>query len=164
GLPTLEAHRNIHPLHAAYQLLKYDIDVVCIGDTSIDLDIISRFHDYFNNGIVSRYIEEETPALKDVTGRIFHNRKDKARDVVRAEEARMSFQGEVKPDNTTERVKGTVTLDNLKYGRYMNELQIVKRDLEANEAVNVIGRVSSSNLDCINMIGAGQAFQFIKRG
>ena len=164
GLPTLESHRNIHPLYAAYQLLKYDIDVVCIGDTSIDLDIINQFHDYFNNGIVSLYIEEETPALKDVTGRIFHNRKDQARDVVRAEEARMSFQGEVKPDNTTERVKGTVTLDNLKYGRYMNELQIVKKDLEANEAVNVIGRVSSSNLDCINMIGAGQAFQFIKRG
>ena len=46
----------------------------------------------------------------------------------------------------------------------MNELQIVKKDLESNEAVNVIGRVSSSNLDCINMIGAGQAFQFIKRG
>ena len=37
-----------------------------------------------------------------------------------------------------------------------------QEDLEANEAVNVIGRVSSSNLDCINMIGADRLSNLLK--
>nr|WP_263314782.1 MupG family TIM beta-alpha barrel fold protein [Mammaliicoccus sp. Marseille-Q6498] len=162
GLPTLEDHRNIHPLVAAYDLLKCGVDDICIGDSYIDESILFQFKSYFQNGIVSLHVNSESEHLNDVIGRTFHNRKDEARDVVRAEEARQTFRNEVNPHNTTERVRGAITLDNVKYGRYMNELQIVKVHLERNEAVNVIGQVCEKDLDCINMIGSGQAFQFIK--
>ncbi len=42
---------------------------------------------------------------------------------------------------TNERKKGSVTLDNEQILRYMGEIQIMKRDLPADEKVNRVARV-----------------------
>ncbi|MBM6629676.1 MupG family TIM beta-alpha barrel fold protein [Mammaliicoccus vitulinus] len=162
GLPTLEDHRKVHPLVAASELLALGVDDICIGDTHINQPTINQFNTFFNNGIVSLQVQSETKHLDYVIGRIFHNRKDKARDVIRAEEARQTFREEVLPENTVARKRGAITLDNIKYGRYMNELQIVNKHLNHNDAVNVIGYVCEQDLPCIDLIDAGTAFQFIK--
>lgn len=162
GLPTLEDHRYCHPLVAAYECATLGVDDVCIGDTSMDSKMIEQFDHFFNKGIVLLRAQSETKHLEGYIGRIFHNRKDKARDVIRAEEGRQMFQTEILPENTIERKKGAITLDNKKYGRYMNELQIVNKDLKYHEAVNVIGHICQQDLPCIDLIDAGTAFQFVK--
>ncbi|GGI42691.1 MupG family TIM beta-alpha barrel fold protein [Mammaliicoccus stepanovicii] len=162
GLPTLENHRAVHPLKATYDLLKLGVDDVCIGDSSIDQETIFQFNTYFHDGIVSLHVEHVSEHLDKMLGTVFHNRQDQARDVIRAEEARKHNHDEVEPYNVIDRNKGSITVDNSLYGRYMNELQITKVALPSNEAVNVIGYVKDRDKDCIDMIEAGCAFQFIK--
>ncbi|UTI87788.1 MupG family TIM beta-alpha barrel fold protein [Mammaliicoccus sciuri] len=98
GLPTLEDHRYCHPLVAAHELAALEVDDICIGDTGIDTTTIDQFNNFFHKGIVSLQVQSETKHLESYIGRIFHNRKDKARDVIRAEEGRQIFQSEILPE------------------------------------------------------------------
>ena len=93
----------------------------------------------------------------------YTNRPDVARDVVRAQESRTTFKNQVEPANAVERPRGSVTLDNNLYGRYMNELEITRRDLPADAAVNVLGHVIEDDLDCIQLIQSGTTFKLLTR-
>lgn len=87
----------------------------------------------------------------------FHNRSDLARDVIRLEEARFLIKENIQPQNTIERKKGSITMDNLNYGRYMGEIQITKVDLPSDQRVNVIGSIREDNLDLLLLIDAGRS-------
>lgn len=158
GLPTLEDHRQYHPLAAAVELEEDLCDIACVGDSQIDDFMIHQFDTYFrlNRVVLRTNLSSDSKYLGT-----YHNRPDVARDVVRAIEARKTFTEEVSPHNVVERRKGAVTIDNALYGRYMNELQIVRCDLPKDEAVNVLGYVDARDLDCINMIGSNTAFEFV---
>ena len=52
-------------------------------------------------------------------------------------------------------MKGSITLDNEKYLRYMGEIQLTKYDLPADEKVNVVAKVIKEELPLINQIKAG---------
>lgn len=158
GLPTLEAHRMYHPLAATVELAHDLCDIVCIGDSQIDDFLIHQFETYFS---LNRVVLRTSLSTNSQYLGIYHNRPDVARDVVRAIEARQSFTEHVIPNHVVARRKGAVTLDNALYGRYMNELQIVRRDLPEDEAVNVLGYVDEQDLDCIDMIGSNTAFEFV---
>ncbi|WP_239121908.1 DUF871 domain-containing protein [Staphylococcus condimenti] len=99
-------------------------------------------------------LDTESPYLRSYT-----NRPDVARDVVRAQESRKEFKNEVEASNAVERPRGAITLDNNLYGRYMNELEITRRDLPADAAVNVLGHVEDADLDCIKLIQSGTPFK-----
>ncbi|TKV17243.1 DUF871 domain-containing protein, partial [Citrobacter sp. TBCS-11] len=54
--------------------------------------------------------------------------------------------------NTSERSRGSITIDNCDYGRYMGEIQIVKNDLAADEKVNVVGKIIAEDRPLITFI------------
>jgi hypothetical protein len=54
-----------------------------------------------------------------------------------------------------------ITMDNDGYGRYRGEIQICRRDLEADERVNVIGHVSSEDLPLLNLAMPGQKVKLV---
>lgn len=161
GLPTLEDHRFIHPIVAYQELKSFDVDVVIIGDTAINDFTIYQFSQYIKNGtiILRADIIEDFNHIYDVA---FNNRLDVARDVIRAEQYRKLNKDEVEPNHIRERVRGSITLDNRLYGRYMNELQITRVDLSENEAVNVIGYVCKEDLPLIDLIQSGTKFKFVR--
>ncbi|MFD6441888.1 DUF871 domain-containing protein, partial [Peribacillus sp. NPDC060186] len=64
---------------------------------------------------------------------------------------------QVKPQNTVERSLGSITMDNDAYGRYRGEVQICRRDLEANHRVNVIGLVIEEDLPLLALLEPGQS-------
>ena len=70
---------------------------------------------------------------------------------------------QVPPRNTKERKKGTVTLDNERYLRYMGEIQITKKDLPSNEKVNRVAQVSQKDLPLLEQIRAGVNFKIIEK-
>ena len=156
GLPTLEAHRYQHPLASAYELELMLTDVVCVGDSGINDFMMKQFFHYATENTVwmRTDLDTESPYLRSYT-----NRPDVARDVVRAQESRKEFKNEVEAGNAVERPTGTITLDNNLYGRYMNELEITRRDLPADAAVNVLGHVEDADLDCIKLIQSGTPFK-----
>jgi oligopeptidase A len=76
-------------------------------------------------------------------------------------ETGMKFRREVLAENCISRNKGSITIDNIAYGRYSGELQICKRDLAFDERVNLIGRVSDDSLHLLDYIGDNQRFKLV---
>ena len=159
GLPTLEKHRAENPLAAMLELKRLACDHVFIGDASLSPQMIDSFKNYTKKQIITLRIDENLPELFNSE---WHNRPDVARDVVRLTEGRSRQLFDVAPQgNPGTRSKGTITCDNKLYLRYQGELQITKRDLPADEKVNVLGHVVADDLPLLNQIGARQSIIFI---
>jgi hypothetical protein len=166
GLPTLEKHRNTHPLSAAFELLNLDyVDHVYIGDPRISNILQRQFQTFIINKKILLRADAERPYLDTLISHIegeHTNRIDSARDVIRSEESRLVRKISNVPQlNTISRVKGSVTIDNELYGRYMGEVQITKVDLPQDEKVNVIAKVKDEDLLLVDMIQPGQKFEIL---
>lgn len=163
GLPSLEKHRGVDPFIASMELLyDFGIDQVFIGDPKIDAFSIKRIASFISDGIISlRAISLlDDDFLTDYQlNRIHHNRPDVARDVIRSQESRLWNKESIEPYHCVERVLGSITMDNLKSGRYQGELQILKKDLVQSDQVNVIGKIVTSDLPLLNYVGSNQAFK-----
>lgn len=165
GLPTLEKHRDTTPLHAYLELTQSCyVDKVLVGDVSLKKDTLEKLalaKDY----IPLRYqpVLSDTSLIKSIED-VHTNREDPARDVIRSMESRLYGRfGHVKllPNNTTSRVRGSITIDNELYGRYAGEMQITLTDLPSNAMVNVVGTVIEDDLPLLSFIGAGTKFKLI---
>ena len=163
GLPTLESQRNMKP-YVAYMEMKYlyNLDNILVGDLGISskqIELISaaekdniillpctineKYHEYLN---------------RDLTVR-----DDSPDNLLRIKESRMyaSFNREIEPENTVERTKGSITVDNIKYLRYSGELQICKKDYPICEKVNVIGHIDDEYLSLLNIVNRGSRIRLI---
>ncbi len=72
-----------------------------------------------------------------------------------------SFNREIEPENTVERTRGSITVDNIKYLRYSGELQICKKDYPICEKVNVIGHIDDEYLSLLNIVNRGSRIRLI---
>ena len=66
-------------------------------------------------------------------------------------------------NNTVDRKKFDVTIDNVKFGRYQGEVCIMKQDLPKDERVNVVGKALITDA-VLKSIGAGKKFKFVVVG
>lgn len=55
-------------------------------------------------------------------------------------------------------------MDNDAYGRYRGEIQICRRDLEADHRVNVIGRVIVEDIPLLSLLKPGQSIELLSEG
>ncbi|MDT2614488.1 DUF871 domain-containing protein [Enterococcus dongliensis] len=156
GLPTLEEHRHMSPLAAALDLVK-DTDKIYIGDSGLSRETMKQFSSYIKDETINLRVEAFDPQINYVLGEHI-NRQDEARDVIRSAKARFNEIPVIRPLSTKKRSIGAVTIDNEKYGRYMGEIQIMKRLLTADEKVNVVGQVIKEDRILIQHIKAGQKF------
>ena len=159
GLPTLEAHRGVSPF-ASYLELESKVDRLLIGDPRVSDATIRQFEAYADG--VIRLRATATMDIDDAWRPIQTNRLDPARDVIRSVESRSYGQSgthRLEPLPPTAREVGAITVDNVRYGRYAGELQIVKRALPADERVNVIGHVRVEDRALLAQIGPGTRFQ-----
>ncbi|WP_053362834.1 MupG family TIM beta-alpha barrel fold protein [Bacillus sp. FJAT-27251] len=157
GLPTLEKHRNAEPFMAAMELLEEGVEDIYIGDPDPGGGLLDRLIKFDQEQVLTLRIE--SGFMKK--GR-YHLRPDLSRDVLRFMNTRTSEP--VPPENTIARPAGTITMDNDRYGRYRGEIQITKMDLQADERVNVIGRVKSDQVPLLAYIKPGMAIELIMHG
>ncbi|OAN15626.1 DUF871 domain-containing protein [Exiguobacterium undae] len=158
-LPTLEDHRGQSPF-ACYLELEASVDRILIGDPGLSESSMRQFAAYQEGIIVLRVTGQgdDDPLLTSIQT----NRMDPARDVIRSVESRAYGRpgnGWLDPAILSDRPVGSVTIDNLKYGRYAGELQLTKRDLAADERVNVIGRIIEADRALLHQIGPGGRFR-----
>lgn len=158
-LPTLEEHRDVPPFES-YLHLKANgaVDKILVGDITLSEKSLKQFE-----ALEQRVITLRAKNFLQV-GRmpVQTNRWDAARDCIRSVESRQyGLIGThlLKPENTISRSKGSITVDNEQYGRYRGELQITKRDLLADDKVNVIGKVIEEDLALLAYIKGGVKFQ-----
>jgi uncharacterized protein len=167
GLPTLEAHRYMDPLCAYAELVRdCGVDKVFVGDSGMTDDVLARMKEFRDGVVLLRYRPlVQQHELLSMVETVQTNRRDAARDVIRSLESRLSFSWPehlLAPACTIERQKGSVTIDNIKYGRYAGELQITLTDLPADEKVNVIGRIFEDDLPLLAYVKGGQQFRLVR--
>ena len=164
GLPTIEKHRDINPYISARELFLLGSDNVFFGDSmpsqdeiisvgSIDDKIVElRVEKFYEGTIENRYFNS-----------ILTNRDDGAEDVIRAVEGRRKVnKGEIiEANNCIKRERGMVTVDNEGYKRYMGELQIIKRELEEDSRVNVIGKIVEEDMILLKYIDDSSKFRLL---
>ena len=158
GLPTLEAHRKVPPLAAFADLaVNYRLDGIFVGDpgvSSCEQEQISRF---CTTGVLPVPVQLAAEQ-EGLYGKVFTCRPDSPAWLVRYQESRAyARQGRpVEPACCTARTRGSITMDNVRYGRYAGEIQLIRQELPADERVNVIGRVDPRYqllMDCIQRGG-----------
>lgn len=157
GLPTLEKHRYINPLAAAIDLQKVNVDRIYVGDKSLAAATLDQFKSYFTENMILLHVKK---APQELLSRVWHQRPDVARDVVRLEEGRTLNLFDVEPSEMLERKVGAITVDNKNYLPYVGELEVCKRDLPANGKINVIGQVTNEDLALLKFIQGSQAVKF----
>lgn len=163
GLPTIEKHRVMKPHLSAKHLFAMGINNVFFGDSMPSKEEITEV------GMVKEDIIELSVELQDdsliacnyINNHFYTNRTDAAENVIRAVEGRLMINnGIIEPFNTIERELGDVTLDNKGYLRYMGELEIVLKDLEKDDRVNIIAKVKKDELFLLKYINEGRKFRF----
>ena len=162
GLPTLEKHRFLKPYVQFIDLYK-KVDFVFVGD----IEITPEQNQLIQNTIQTNQIylpvklDEEYSYLYNQS---FTNRIDSPSWIIRLLESRMyATKGKIEEvKNTSDRRKGTVTIDNKNYLRYSGEVQVTKEDLPKDEKVNVIGNVVDDYLGLLDCIEGNQKFVFYK--
>ena len=164
GLPTLEDHRTVLPSAAFVDLaLEYGMDEIFVGDPGISQKEAERIDRFCREGILSIpcVIDEHWSHLYD---RVFTCRVDSPKWLVRFRESRVySCQGQtVEPHNCAERTKGSLTIDNIRYGRYSGEIQLIRSDFKADDRVNVIGHVPENALLLLTAIRRGSKFTLVR--
>ena len=164
GLPTLEAHRHILPSAAFADLaLNYGLEAIFVGDPGISRKEIDRIDRFCREGILSIpcEIQEDWQYLYD---QVFTCRMDSPKRLVRFQESRIySCQGPTtEPANCVPRTRGSLTIDNLRYGRYSGEIMLIRSDLPADDRVNVIGHVLENALLLLDLIGRGRKFTLVR--
>ncbi|WP_029269333.1 DUF871 domain-containing protein [Virgibacillus alimentarius] len=159
-LPTIEDHRKQSPF-ASYMEMKMvgRVDKILIGDVAISSSTLDQFTSYNKNNEILLKAEPDENSAEEILQKIpvLHtNRPDGARDCFRSVESRQYPHKNISPSNCMERPIGTITIDNKKYLRYQGEIQITKRDLPADEKVNVVGRVVSKDRPLLKWIRDNQ--------
>lgn len=166
GLPTLECHRDLCVSLAARHLAAIGLDSIILSDSLPAEAEISALTTVIPACITlhAKMLTSDKKLQLFLQGTTFTSRIDEARDVIRSQESRSLLKAQaitVKPGNTTSRCYGTVTIDNCTYARYMGELQVAKCDLPADERVNVVAKIDSSDLFLTKYITPGKHFRFI---
>lgn len=164
GLPTLEHHRKVKPL-AAYGDIVYNemADAVFVGDGAVSRKELKWIGMIGPKGVlpVPAFLAAGYEALY---GRKFTCRPDSPELAVRFQESReySCFGKEIPPGETKPRPFGTITIDNLLYGRYSGEIQLMRKDLPPDKRVNVIGHVAAGYELLISCIHNRSAFCLVR--
>lgn len=167
GLPTVESTRELHPLITWQILSQTGIDHIFIGDSLANSSLLEQIS-HLKTGEVLLLCDEfdsKYAYLLDIT---HTNRPDSAADVVRSQESRLclleniNLRHQVIPENCCERKIGSVTVDNINYLRYSGEMQICRCDLESDERVNVIGKLTMDSRLLLPYIDDDCKFRLMK--
>lgn len=149
GLPTLEQHRNLNPFVATLELLcKYKIDLVLCGDLTMKKEDVLNINDFITNKVVNLKMSKLDNAYQG----IYQIRYDTSENLVRLLNTRKPQP--IKPNNTIERKKGVITVDNEKSFIYNGEMSIILNDLKKDKGVNVVGMVDLDYLRLLPLLDA----------
>lgn len=162
GLPTLEKHRDALPMVSAQHLFKLGVDFVVIGDAiASDEELKSLTNLEKGVNVIPIKLNDNLSKVElELLNSIHTNRMDPGEYAIRSQESRLIKSGEIVPNNNgLPRNKYSVTIDNKEYKRYEGEFQILKKDLQIDERVNVVGDSRNGSI-LIDLLEPGEKFKF----
>lgn len=165
GLPTLEEHRYSDVFFAARHMAALYVDSVFIGDSlPTDLEIYQIANIKPKQVTLSSYLMTEHLSIETAITQPYHVRLDEAADVYRIDGCRQycsKNKVHVPQERNIPREVGAITIDNHLYGRYMGELQILKKPLPADKRVNVVALLPTQELTLMKYLTPGREVQIL---
>lgn len=162
GLPTIESHRwdkeNI--VKNVLELRNAGTDIVLIGDIDVqdaDWDVLGDLQ----QDVLKVPVHCIQP-LDSYLSLVHHDRKDHSAWMFRSVESRQLQIEQIVPFHTAERVRGSICINNQTFGRYAGELSIAKKDMPADERVNVVGYVSVGTMKLLDLTDSTTGIQMIE--
>lgn len=182
GLPTMELHRNMTTFAAYCDTILGDVlsdqdrmfhegkvnymrepldessrvTGCFVGDGVAGPGDIAKVKRFFVSLEISLdYIPLTENADNFLLENAYHIRHDSPQNTLRFTESRefASLGAPVAPENTIERKRGMLTIDNDRYGRYSGEIQLLKTDRPADERVNCIGKLTPESMQLLPLLG-----------
>lgn len=158
GLPTVEAHRKMDLALAIEEFKAANINEILFGDayaSDEELEILSNHQ----KDELMLQLELLDKTLYDSLNNIYSIRPDYNDELLRLSMSRKN--DDIIPFNTVERKIYDVTIDNNDFLRYKGEINIILKNLEKDDRVNVIGHLNVTPI-VIDAIRNGRKFTFIK--
>lgn len=161
GLPTCEVHRDGSLLKAVVELKQNGVDGVVVGDGVCSEKMTQLCQTFLQDEVLSLPIQVDSK-FEFLYNQVMTIRSDSPSAVCRCLESRLyATAGQtIEPFNCISRYKGSITMDNKKYLRYSGEIQILKQDFNADERVNVIGKILDHTL--LDLISPGMKVKFTR--
>lgn len=162
GLSTVESHRwnKDDIVKNVLELCNVGTDIVLIGDIDV------QDADWDVSGDLQQDILKVpvhcTQSLGPYMSIVHHDRKDYSEWMFRSVESRQLQIKDIVPFHTVERVRGSICINNQTFGRYAGELSIAKKDMPADERVNVVGYISLEYMQLIDLIDSATGIQMIE--
>ena len=159
GLPTVESHRKMDLSVAIEELKVSEVDEIMFGDayaSSEELELLCKHQKDDVVLDVDLFNKEDIVSLS----KSYVIRPDLNDELLRLSNSRSTEL--IEPFNTVERKKHDLTIDNNGFLRYKGEINIVLKDLEKDERVNVIGHLNTTDF-IINKIKDGKRFTFVNK-
>ena len=162
GLPTVESHRwnKVGIVRNVLELCNAGTDIVLIGDVDVqdtDWDVLGDLQQD-----ILKVPVHCTQSLGTYMSLVHHDRKDHSAWMFRSVESRQLQIEQIVPFHTVERVRGSICINNQTFGRYAGELSIAKKDMPADERVNVVGHISLEYMQLIDLIDSATGIQMIE--
>lgn len=166
GLPTIEKHRYSDIVLTTLELLYvYKTDSFIFSDQFYSENSFKQFDDVINHQPLEIEVDLLNDNYDDIVLKTHEFRYDSNSSFLRSRSSRQMSQyaSVVEIDNTVDRLKGCITVDNKLYGRYSGEMQIVLKDKERDERVNVVGKIDDKDLEKMLYHDKGYSYKFIKK-
>lgn len=154
GLPTVEEHRHCDKRLAIIQLMQSEVDWILVGDS----------HASRQTRLMMRDAQEGVIRLKatvpeSLEGRAFFDRVDASDYLFRVLGTR-NFPLQKSMRATPERLPGEIYQANEGYGRYMGEIEIVKKWMPHDKRQQKIGELHTGELAFLQQLPEGMGIIF----
>ncbi|MGL4737281.1 MAG: MupG family TIM beta-alpha barrel fold protein [Cellulosilyticaceae bacterium] len=162
GLPTVEHTRYQNPWLSYLELSQEDaLDGLLFADLAMDIQDLDAIMTYEKERVITLPTDFEA-SYNHLIGQTYTIRIDSPDALLRLQESReFATPGEcIAPYNTLARPIGAITCDNMHYGRYSGEIQILKEGLPLDYRVNVIGSLQKDYLDLCHFVPNGSKIRF----
>ncbi|MGX6977857.1 DUF871 domain-containing protein [Vagococcus elongatus] len=168
GLCTLEEHRTLEiSTQVKHLMLTGLIDDITIGNayaSEEELNAMSKafFADYPSIKVVPHkdITEAERVCLFD---NLHSYRGDRSAYMLRSTMTRIYYKDkDFPPHHTVDMTRGDVLIDNEGYGQYKGETQIALKEMKNDGRVNVVGRISDSEMFLLDFLKPWSNFKLIE--
>lgn len=166
GLPTIEKHRYSDIVLITLELLYvYKTDSFIFSDNFYSEYSFKQFDAVINHQPLEIEVDLLNDNYNDIVLKTHEFRYDSNSSFLRSRSSRQMSQyaSVIEIDNTADRLKGSITVDNKLYGRYSGEMQVVLKDKKRDERVNVVGKIDDKDLEKLLYHNEGYTYKFIEK-
>lgn len=154
GLCTIEKHRYL-PLKDIITdlVVNHDLKAFLMADEWLNEEEFNEVETVLNklenkdNKILVEFFETASNSEKDIVLGKHIFRYDSPLSNIRSRSSRQmaEFASSIDPSNTIERKAGYITVDNSLYKRYSGEMQVILKDMDKDERVNVVAKLVNND-------------------